>query len=216
MPLQVCRLGQDGTLGPPLLRDMQGYPLLIHKGPGEAETKHEDIQVAHFWDTLQEEDKQVWSQSPNMSRRKLALGAGSPGDGWEGLDATMVVGPNRDREPGGRNPGPGTAVVTRRGGAVSMRPPSSLSSHPQTLVPFRVQFKVPPPPKSLCFLTLFYCLILKSPAQNFITAHVMLRHSVVSDYCDPRDCSPQGSSVHEILQARILEWVPIPFSKGSS
>ena len=34
--------------------------------------------------------------------------------------------------------------------------------------------------------------------------------------CDPRDCSPPGSSVHEILQARILEWVAIPFSRGSS
>ena len=30
------------------------------------------------------------------------------------------------------------------------------------------------------------------------------------------DCSPPGSSVHEILQARILEWVAIPFSRGSS
>ena len=28
--------------------------------------------------------------------------------------------------------------------------------------------------------------------------------------------SPPGSSVHKILQARILEWVPIPFSRGSS
>ena len=28
----------------------------------------------------------------------------------------------------------------------------------------------------------------------------------------PMDCSPPGSSVHEILQARILEWVAIPFS----
>ena len=34
--------------------------------------------------------------------------------------------------------------------------------------------------------------------------------------CDPMDCSPSGSSVHGILQARILEWVAIPFSKGSS
>ena len=34
--------------------------------------------------------------------------------------------------------------------------------------------------------------------------------------CDPMDCSPPGSSVHEILQARILEWVAIPFSRGSS
>ena len=34
--------------------------------------------------------------------------------------------------------------------------------------------------------------------------------------CDPMDCSPPGSSVHEILQARILEQVVIPFSRGSS
>ena len=30
--------------------------------------------------------------------------------------------------------------------------------------------------------------------------------------CDPMDCSPPGSSVHGILQARILEWVAISFS----
>ena len=30
--------------------------------------------------------------------------------------------------------------------------------------------------------------------------------------CDPIDCSPPGSSTHEILQARILEWVAISFS----
>ena len=34
--------------------------------------------------------------------------------------------------------------------------------------------------------------------------------------CDPMDCSLLGSSVHGILQARILEWVAIPFSRGSS
>ena len=34
--------------------------------------------------------------------------------------------------------------------------------------------------------------------------------------CDPMDCSPSGSSVHGILQARTLEWVAIPFSRGSS
>ena len=32
--------------------------------------------------------------------------------------------------------------------------------------------------------------------------------------CDPMDCSSAGSSVHGILQARILEWVAIPFSRG--
>ena len=34
--------------------------------------------------------------------------------------------------------------------------------------------------------------------------------------CDPTDYSPPGSSVHGILQARILEWVAIPSSRGSS
>ena len=32
---------------------------------------------------------------------------------------------------------------------------------------------------------------------------------------DPMDCSPPGSSVHGILQARILEWAAMPFSRGS-
>ena len=34
--------------------------------------------------------------------------------------------------------------------------------------------------------------------------------------CDPMVCSPPDSSVHGILQARILEWVAISFSRGSS
>ena len=33
---------------------------------------------------------------------------------------------------------------------------------------------------------------------------------------DPVDCSPPGSSVHGILQARVLEWVAIPFSRINS
>ena len=34
--------------------------------------------------------------------------------------------------------------------------------------------------------------------------------------CNPMDSSPPGSYVHGILQAIILEWVAIPFSRGSS
>ena len=33
---------------------------------------------------------------------------------------------------------------------------------------------------------------------------------------DPMDCSPPGSSVHGILQARLLEWGAMPPSRGSS
>ena len=34
--------------------------------------------------------------------------------------------------------------------------------------------------------------------------------------CDPKDCSPPGSFVYETLQARILEWVAMTYSRGSS
>ena len=37
-----------------------------------------------------------------------------------------------------------------------------------------------------------------------------------STLCDPMNHSPLGSSVYGILQARILEWVAIPFTKGSA
>ena len=36
----------------------------------------------------------------------------------------------------------------------------------------------------------------------------------MSDSCYPVDCSPPGSSVHGIFQARILQWVAISFTKG--
>ena len=34
--------------------------------------------------------------------------------------------------------------------------------------------------------------------------------------CDPMDCSPSGSCIHGVFQARILECIAIPFSRGSS
>ena len=43
---------------------------------------------------------------------------------------------------------------------------------------------------------------------------------LVAKFCltlfDPMDYSPPGSSVHRIFQARVLEWVAIPFSRRSS
>ena len=48
--------------------------------------------------------------------------------------------------------------------------------------------------------------------------HVCKAESEVAQSCptllDPMDCSLPGSSVHGILQARILEWVAISFSRG--
>ena len=53
-------------------------------------------------------------------------------------------------------------------------------------------------------------------------SHSHKQYAVVSGYkscltlCDPMNCSPPGSSIHVISQARILEWVAISFSTGSS
>ena len=50
--------------------------------------------------------------------------------------------------------------------------------------------------------------------------HCLENNSEVAQSCptlwDPMDCSLPGSSVHGIFQARILEWVAISFSRGSS
>ena len=45
-----------------------------------------------------------------------------------------------------------------------------------------------------------------SPCVHCALSHIQL--------CDPTDCSPPGSPVHGILQARILEWVAISFSSA--
>ena len=67
--------------------------------------------------------------------------------------------------------------------------------------------------------------MLSSPQQTWKTneggksnLHVCVR-SVTQSYlslCDPTDCSPSGSPIHGIFQARILEWVAISYSRGSS
>ena len=47
-------------------------------------------------------------------------------------------------------------------------------------------------------------------------SHLCLVTQSCPTLCDPMDYSPPGSSVHGISQARILEWVAISISKGSS
>ena len=48
-----------------------------------------------------------------------------------------------------------------------------------------------------------------------VCMHAKSLHSCLT-LCDLTDYSPPGSSVHGILQARILEWAVMPFSRGSS
>ena len=68
-------------------------------------------------------------------------------------------------------------------------------------------------------------VICKVYQADFYTADVdsvtvitacMLSRSVMSDSFNPLDCNLPGSSVHGVFQARILEWVAVSFSKGSS
>ena len=55
---------------------------------------------------------------------------------------------------------------------------------------------------TLCILK--FCLLFVCPTQSRPTL------------CGPMDCSPPGFSVHGILQARIQNWVAMPFSRGFS
>ena len=53
-----------------------------------------------------------------------------------------------------------------------------------------------------------------------VTCYIYIQEALVPQscptLCNLMDCSPQGFSVHGILQVRILEWVAIPFSRGFS
>ena len=49
----------------------------------------------------------------------------------------------------------------------------------------------------------------------FFSWHCVLIHSVVSDSSWPQDCGPPGFTVCGIPQARILQWAPMPSSRGS-
>ena len=65
-----------------------------------------------------------------------------------------------------------------------------------------------------------YSHLLKLKSTEFFFEGTVTMNVVVSlpcpTLCDPVDCGPPGSSVHGILQARILGWVAMPSSRGSS
>ena len=65
--------------------------------------------------------------------------------------------------------------------------------------------------------------VLNSGGQRFLHCFNFLKGGLVGKslqfcltLCIPMDCSPPGSSVHGILQARTVEWVAMPSSRGSS
>ena len=67
------------------------------------------------------------------------------------------------------------------------------------------------------FILLYGCTMVCLPVhlqKDSLIPSVLVAQSCLT-LCDPMDCGPPGSSVHGIFQARILEWVAIPFSRGS-
>ena len=62
---------------------------------------------------------------------------------------------------------------------------------------------------SILWCSAFYIVQLSRP-------YMLLSHFCRVWLCDPNDYSTPGSSVHVILQATILEWVAMPFSRGFS
>ena len=96
--------------------------------------------------------------------------------------------------------------------------------------PFRNSSRLPDYVSKLFLLHFSFIVLLNCPCHSSrllflgeVTSRVsvlfMWKCSVtqlVMSLCNPMDCSPPGSSVHEISQARILEWVAISFSRVSS
>ena len=80
--------------------------------------------------------------------------------------------------------------------------PTKLQGKPKKLDTFQVQRQG----NKYVFLPLLFNIILEVLAIALSRAQL----------CDPMDCSPPGSSVHRISQARVLEWVVIFSSRGSS
>ena len=63
-------------------------------------------------------------------------------------------------------------------------------------------------------LRIYFHLLIQSLFLHCSKVKVLAQSCLI--LCEPMDCSPPGSSIHGILQARILEWVAIPFSWVSS
>ena len=60
------------------------------------------------------------------------------------------------------------------------------------------------------------CEIISAHCLKLLVYFTCLQAQSGPTLCNRMDCSPPGSSVHGILQARILEWVVMPSSRGSS
>ena len=71
----------------------------------------------------------------------------------------------------------------------------------------------------LSLVLLYNCMNHSKNSEGLVdkkkSVHVLVTQSCPI-LCNPMDCSPPGSTVQGIFQARILEWIAIPFSRGYS
>ena len=67
----------------------------------------------------------------------------------------------------------------------------------------------------LCIFAVLHCFSTWPSRMISMVTKVKVTQSCLT-LCNPMDCSVPDSSIHGILLARILEWVTIPFSRGSS
>ena len=100
-------------------------------------------------------------------------------------------------------------------------PPPAITTHTQQLHsvscrarPTGVQISTPPMVSCETWDKLLHFSV--SQDVQMIRSKVSSRIQVCPTLCKPMDYSPPGSSVHGILQARILQWVALLSSKGSS
>ena len=85
-----------------------------------------------------------------------------------------------------------------------------LSLSPSPVIPLGRLFNLPDLRSSLCSGNYNHLIYFTSVSCRLKVAQTRLT------LCSPMDCNPPGSSFHRISQAKILEWVAIPFSRESS
>ena len=104
--------------------------------------------------------------------------------------------------------------LTYRSKFVPPTPPSPISPIPSTASSFdpKGHFRI----CRICWGLHFWLLLLGKAWKLVRQSESNARALSCVELCNATDYRPPGSSVHEISQARILEWVTISFSRGSS
>ena len=68
-----------------------------------------------------------------------------------------------------------------------------------------------------CLFFFFFFVVVVKDFESFVKLAAVYVHAQSGlTLCDPLNCSPSGSSVRGSFQARILKWVAISSSRGSS